>query len=76
MIGKKSVIKINDLMMYLAVAVQHLRLMALLVCFSMLCGLLYYCYARPVFYARSTVHVRTLPQEVDTQKIFHDTTKP
>src|SRR5262245_26121319 len=53
----KSVFKINDVIMYLAVAVEHLRLMLLILCLSLLVGLTYYCFARPVYSSRTLVRV-------------------
>ena len=75
MISKKSVIKINDVMMYLAVAVEHLRLMVLLVCFSLMVGLLYYSYARSIYYSKSLIRLHSLPQPVDTQSVYRDSSK-
>jgi polysaccharide biosynthesis transport protein len=70
----KSVFKINDLIMYLAVAVEHARLMVLILCLSLLTGLTYYCFARPVYYSRSLVKVEITPQVMDNN-LFHDGTK-
>src|SRR3954447_16065965 len=72
MIAKKSVVKINDIMMYLAVAVQHLRLMALLICFSLLIGLTYYEFARPIYQSKCLVRLRTFAEPVSNDSIFHD----
>ena len=72
MISKKSTFKINDLMMYVAVALEHLRLMTLLVCLSLTAGLVYYCFARPVYYSKALVRLYALPQPLDSQEVFHD----
>src|SRR5665213_2868943 len=72
MIAKKSAFKINDVMMYVAVAIEHLRLMVLLVCFSLLFGLVFYCFARPVYYSKSSIRLQSYSQPVDAQTIFHD----
>jgi len=75
MIAKKSVVKINDIMMYLAVAIQHLRLMALLVCFSLLLGLTYYEFSRPIYESKSLVRVRTFAEPASNDPLFHDGTR-
>ena len=49
---KKSTFNLNDILMYLALARKYLRLMVLLVCFSLTLGLTYYVYARPVYYSK------------------------
>jgi polysaccharide biosynthesis transport protein len=72
----KSVFKINDVIMYLAVAVEHVRLMLLIISMSLLVGLTYYCFARPVYYSRSTIRVDVSPQVVaDSGTVFKDGTK-
>ncbi|MBA4147312.1 MAG: polysaccharide biosynthesis tyrosine autokinase [Verrucomicrobia bacterium] len=69
---KKGVFTENDLMMYFALIVKHLRLMVLLVCFSLLLGLTYYTYARPLYYAVSEISYDSLSRTVDTQLAFKD----
>jgi len=71
----KSVFKINDVIMYLAVAVEHVRLMLLILCLCLVAGLTYYCFARPVYYSRSIIHVDTAQQMLDNNNVFHDGTK-
>ena len=72
MISKKSVIKINDIMMYLAVAIQHLRLMALLICFSMLLGLVYYSFSKPVYESKTLIHLEVLQHPLNSDTVLHD----
>jgi succinoglycan biosynthesis transport protein ExoP len=68
----KSVFKINDVIMYLAVAVEHMRLMLLIMCLSLLAGLTFYCFARPVYYSRSLVRVDVADGVLDNSNVFRD----
>ncbi|MDB6058185.1 MAG: Capsular exopolysaccharide family [Verrucomicrobiales bacterium] len=68
----KSVFKINDVIMYLAVAVEHMRLMLLIMCLCLVAGLTYYCYARPVYYSRSLIRVDVADDVMDNSTVFHD----
>src|SRR5438094_304042 len=70
----KSVLNFHDIMMYVAVARMHLRLMVLLMCLSMMAFLAYYIYARPVYYSRSLVRVETMALPVDSETVYHDST--
>ncbi len=69
---KARVFSLHDVLMYLALAQRHLRLMALLVAFSLMCGLTYYIFARPVYHAQAMVEVDYLPREGDAESIFRD----
>ncbi len=69
---KKRVLNLHDVIMYIAIARKHLRLMMLLLAASMCAGLVYYVYARPVYYSRSLVQMDYLPLPVDTDKLYHD----
>ncbi len=69
---KARVFSLHDVLMYLAIARKHLRLMALLMCFSLMCGLTYYIFARPVYHARALVQVENLSRPLDTQIIYND----
>lgn len=71
----KSVFKINDVIMYLAVAVEHVRLMLLILCLSLVAGLAYYCFARPVYYSRTLIRVDSAQQLMDNNNVFHDGNK-
>lgn len=71
----KSVFKMDDVIMYLAVAVEHTRLMLLILCLSLAAGLTYYCFARPVYYSRTLIHVDMARQSLDNNSVFHDGTK-
>jgi polysaccharide biosynthesis transport protein len=66
-----------DLVMaYLAIALRHLRLMCLLLCLALSLGLAFYTFARPVFHAKSLVHVqrfdRPMDRTVGAEAVFID----
>jgi capsular exopolysaccharide synthesis family protein len=69
---KSRVFSLHDVLMYLAIARKHLRLMALLMCFSLMCGLTYFVFARPVYHAKAYVLVQDLSLPLDTDKIYND----
>ena len=58
--------------MYVAVARKHLRLMALLMCLSLTGGLVYYIYAKPIYYSKALVNIDYLALPVDTDKLYKD----
>lgn len=70
---KAAVFTEGDLVMYLATAVKHLRLMALLVCLALLFGVDYYVYSRSVYYAKSLIRYRNFARPVDSEAIWNDT---
>ena len=70
--GKRSVINENDLMMYLAIGLKHLRLIVLLMCFSLLLGLTYFTFARPVYYAKTLVSCEILDRPLTDNTVFRD----
>lgn len=69
---KTRVLSLHDVLMYLALARRHLRLMALIVAFCLMCGLTYYIFARPVYHARAMVEVDYLQREGDAETIYRD----
>lgn len=69
---KARVFSLHDVLMYLALAQRHLRLMALLVAFSLMCGLTYYIFARPVYHAQAMVEVDYLAREGGTEALYRD----
>ena len=69
---KKRVFNLHDVFMYVAIAQKHLRLMTLLMVFSCLCALVYYVYARPVYYAKALVRMDYVALPLDTDKVYHD----
>src|SRR5215207_9944098 len=68
----------GDIMMYVAIFLKHIRLIALLLCFSLLLGLTYYLYVRPVYHCQSLVRLSTLDRPLDRalkdEKIFSEST--
>ena len=71
---KKRTFTFHDVLMYLAIAYVHLRLIALVLCFSLLAGLTYYVYAKPVYYSKALVRVDILDLPVEADQTFHDGT--
>lgn len=69
---KNRVVNFNDVMMYLAIGRKHVRLMVLLLTMTLTAGLVFYIYARPVYYARSLVRIQTISRPVDTETVFRD----
>src|SRR5438093_9794060 len=70
--GPKKRLNLHDVIMYVAVARKHLRLMVLIMCLMLMGGLAYYTYARPVYYSKSLVRLDYVPLPLDTDKIYHD----
>lgn len=68
---KKRVVNFHDLLIYVAIARKHARLMLLLLCFSWLSGLVFYVYARPVYFSRSLLKVDTIEQPINAEKEFN-----
>jgi succinoglycan biosynthesis transport protein ExoP len=71
----KSVFKINDVIMYVAVAVEHVRLMLLILCLCLVAGLTYYCFARPVYHSRHLIRIDVAQQINEAGNAFHDGNK-
>jgi capsular exopolysaccharide synthesis family protein len=69
---KTRVLSLHDVLMYLALARRHLRLMALIVAFCLMCGLTYYIFARPVYHAQAMVEVDYLQREGGTEALYRD----
>lgn len=69
---KKRVVNFSDIMMYVAIALKHGRLITLLFCFSLLLGLTYYVYAKPVYYSRALIHYKSINLPVDSETVFKD----
>lgn len=71
---KARVFSLHDVLMYVALARKHLRLMVLLMTFSLMCGLTYYIFARPVYHAQALVHVEYIARPGDAEIINRDST--
>lgn len=68
----KRAFNFHDLLMYVALARKHLRLMCLLFVLSLMTLLTYFVFARPVYYSRAIVRVETVPLPLDTEKLYRD----
>ena len=69
---KKRVLNLHDVLMYVAIARKHLRLMSLLMCLSLTGALVYYIYAKPIYYSKALVDIGYLALPVDTDKLYKD----
>ena len=69
---KRHAFNFHDVMMYVAIARKHIRLMLLLLCFCLTGGLIVYVFARPVYYSRATVRMDSLALPLDAEKLMHD----
>jgi len=69
---KKNAINDIEIMMYLALGVKHLRLMVLLISLSLMCGLTYYTFARPVYLSKALVRCQVVKRQETTEKIYKD----
>lgn len=69
---KKRGINFADIVLYVAIALKHWRLMILLLCLSLTTGLVYYVYAKPVYSARSLIRYHSVERPMDAEKIFRD----
>jgi capsular exopolysaccharide synthesis family protein len=72
----KQVFNFHDLILIVALAQKHLRLMILLVCMCSLAGIAVYIYSRPVYLGRSLVQVEELALPVDSDTVYHDSGLP
>ena len=52
---KKRVVNLHDVIMYVAIARRHIRLMLLLLCFCWLGAVVFFVYARPVYMSRALI---------------------
>lgn len=67
---KKSALDWNDVMMYLSLIGRHFRLMTLLICFSLLLGLTYYVFAKPVYYSRAQIGLESFALPIDDERVY------
>lgn len=72
---RKRVINFHDVLMYVALARKHLRLMVLLLCSCWLAGLVFYVYARPVYYSRALIRVNQVKQQISAEKDFNEASR-
>lgn len=69
---KKRVVNLHDIIMYVAIARKHLRLMALLMCFSWLSAIVYYVYSRPVYMSRALVKTDLIDRIKSAEAAFQE----
>lgn len=72
---KKRVVNFHDVLMYVAIFRKHLRLMALLICFSWLAGIVYYVYARPVYFSRALIKVDLVKRIITAEKTYDESVR-
>ncbi len=70
---KKRTLNLYDLMMYVAIARKHIRLMLLILAFFATGGLTFYVYARPIYHARSLVRVEIIARPLDSDTVLRNT---
>ncbi len=57
---------------YVTIMMKHRRLITLLMLLSLMLGMTYYVYAKPLYRVKSLVQYRALDRPVDAQKVFND----
>jgi capsular exopolysaccharide synthesis family protein len=62
-------------MVYVALAMKHLRLMVLLMCLSLLMGLTLYVFLRPVYFSKDLIELKELPLPITTDTVYQDNNK-
>ena len=69
---KKRVVNLHDVIMYVAIARKHVRLMALLLCFCWLSAIVYYVYSRPVYLSRALVKTDLVDRIKSAESAFQE----
>ena len=69
---KKRVVNLHDVLMYVAVARKHVRLMILLLCFCWLGALVFYVYSRPVYFSRALVKTDISDRNKTAEQAFQE----
>lgn len=69
---KKRVVNLHDVIMYVAIARKHLRLMALLLCFCWLGAVVFYVYSKPVYFSRSLVKTDMIDRAKTAEDRFNE----
>lgn len=67
---KKRVVNLHDVIMYVAIARRHIRLMVLLLCFCWLGALVFYVYSRPVYMSRALIKTDTIDLNKTAERAF------
>ncbi len=69
----KSKLTFTEIGAYLAVAVKHLRLAVLAICFTLMVGITYYVFARPIYYCKSKIVLHVRPGgAIDDQQVYQE----
>ena len=69
---KKRVVNLHDVLMYVAVARKHIRLMVLLLCFCWLGAVVFYVYSRPVYMSRALVKTDIIDRNKVAEAAFQE----
>ncbi|WCJ60877.1 polysaccharide biosynthesis tyrosine autokinase [Fontisphaera persica] len=72
---KRRGINFADIVLYVAIALKHWRLMVLLVFFALSLGLTFFVYVKPVYMAKSLIRYHALERPVDAEKVFRDSSE-
>src|SRR5579871_2728301 len=67
---KKRGINFTDLVMYMALAMKHVRLVVLSMCLAFAGGLTYYVYAKPIYHSKALIRYQYLALPGDSETIF------
>ena len=70
---RKRSVNFYDLMMYVAIARKHFRLMVLLFMLCSLTALTYYVFARPVYHARALIRVEDVHRPLNADEVYSGT---
>lgn len=68
----KRVVNLHDVIMYVAIARKHLRLMALLLCFCWLGAVVFYVYSKPIYYSRALIKADTIDRVKSAEEAFQE----
>ena len=68
----KRVVNLHDVIMYVAIARKHLRLMALLLCFCWLGSVVFYVYSKPIYYSRALIKADTIDLVKSAEEAFQE----
>lgn len=69
---KKRVVNLHDVLMYVAIARKHVRLMILLLCFCWLGAVVFYVYSRPVFASKALIKTDVIDRNKTAENAFNE----
>jgi succinoglycan biosynthesis transport protein ExoP len=70
--GGEKGFSFDDIFVHVGIILSQTRLVVLSGCLVITCGLIYYCYARPVYEAKSQVKCVYVADPVDKQRVFKE----